>query len=71
MAEKAKLSQAIVGRMSCGHVVAIDLDPSAKTRREYAKLGYDVLTLPTSEALKVFSAESIVHLRTCKGQRKD
>ena len=71
MAEKAKLGQAIVGRMSCGHVVAIDLDPSAKTRSRYARLGYDVITMPMDEALALFRVEAETHWDRCKGQRKD
>lgn len=66
-----KPNQAIVGRMPCGHVVAIDLDPSAKTRSRYARLGYDVITMSRDEALALFRVEAEAHWDQCKGQRKD
>lgn len=65
------MSKALVGRMpECGHVVAIDLDASQKTRREYAKNGYDILSLPTEDALTLFKVEASQHMNTCMRGRR-
>jgi len=65
-----KSETAILGRMpQCGHIVAIDLDPSPKARRECARSGYDTLTLPTAEAIAKFQAEAHLHVETCMGKK--
>ncbi len=58
---KSLFDRALIGRKSCGCVVAADLDGHSESADRYIRLGYSVETVSESEAKRMLRESNCQH----------
>ncbi len=61
--------KAILGRMVCGHAVAVDLDDTPNHRRELRDRGYKLEILDRVTAILILKKDYSEHEAKCKAKR--
>ncbi len=60
------MRNSIIGRMKCGHVVAVDADDTPTNRESFVELGYSVEVHEHGAACELMSGDLDDHKRRCK-----